>query len=180
MTMKRSLATLRDLLAELSDAVRELAVAIDDCPAGEDDLAVIEALRGHAADVEGDAGETATAAAAALAAEESGDGRRAASLVAAAHERFSTLARRVRFGLSGHDSLFGVEALPARRGAGWRGWSEIVLRQLEQIDHAIHAADAAFVGCWQEVVDRGASAVSITATQTIAAQPQAQPTPSAT
>jgi hypothetical protein len=164
MTMKRSLAAVAGLLAELTETVRELAVAVDDCPAADGDLAVIEAMRGHAADSEGDVRETAAAVAAALEAEESGDAPRAARLAADAHERFSAFTRRVRFGLSGHDSLFEVDRLPERRGAGWRSWSDVVLRQLEQIDHAIHRTDAAFVACWQEVVDRGAS-VSVTATQ---------------
>jgi hypothetical protein len=64
-----------------------------------------------------------------------------------------------------------VERLPARRGSGWRCWSDVVLRQLEQIDHALYRTDAAFVECWQEVADRGASAVSITTTQKVAVPP---------
>lgn len=180
MTMKRSLAAVACLLAELTDAIRELAVAVDDCPAADGDLAVIEAMRGHSADVEGDVRETASAAAAALVAEEAGDTTRAARLAADAHERFSALGRRIRFGLSGHDSLFEVERLPERRGGGWRRWSDIVLRQLEQIDHALHRTDAAFVACWQEVADRGAAAVSVMTTQLAVTSPPQQRHPSAT
>jgi hypothetical protein len=173
MTMKRALCAVRDTLAELADTVRELGVAIDDCPAPGGDLAVVEALRAHAADVDGDAGETAAAAAAALEAEEAGDCNRAARMLADAHERFSGLARRVRFDLSGRATLFEVERLPERRGARWRSWSEVVLRQLEQIDHAVHGADTAFIGCWQELIDRG-PAVSITTTQNVGVAPQVQ------
>jgi hypothetical protein len=169
MTMKRALASVRDLLSALVASVRELAIVVDDCPAADGDLAVIEALRAHAVDVEGDLSEIAEAVAAAVAAEDSGDCSRAARRIAEAHERFSALARRVRFDLSGHDSLFAVERLPERRGAGWRRWSDVVLRQLEQIDDALHQADGAFVGCWQEIAERNASAVSVTTTQTIAA-----------
>lgn len=179
MTMKRSLAAVRDLLAELANAVRELAIAVDDGRAEDGDLAVIDALREQAADVEGDVSETAAVMAAALEAEEAGDGPRAARLTANAHEAFSNLARRVRFGLSGHDSLIELARLP-ERGAGWLRWSEVLLRQLEQVDHALHRTDAAFVGCWQEVVDRAASAVSITTTQNIGVQPRTQQQSSAT
>jgi len=163
MTMKRSLAAVQNALQELATAVRELAVSVDDCDIADQDLAVVEALRAHAAEVEGDVTETAGIVAAAAEAGESGDGARTARLVADAHERFCALSHRVRFRLSGHDSLFAVEQLPARRGVPWRRWSEVVLRQLEQIDHALHRADAAFVSCWQEVADR-AAAVSVTTT----------------
>ena len=174
MTMKRSLTSVRDALDELNTAVRELAVAVDDCPAIDGDLAVIDSLRAHAADVEGDVRETATAASAALAAEEAGDGRRAACLVADAHECFCALARRVQFDLSGHGNLFEIERLPERRGIHWRRWSDVVLRQFEQVDHTVHRVHAAFVGCWQEVVERGSAAVSITSTQKIAVGPRAR------
>ena len=180
MTMKRSLASVCDALAELTTAVRELAVAVDDCPAVDGDLAVIDALRAHAADVEGDVSETSTTASAALEAEEAGDGRRAACLVADAHEAFSALTHRVRFELSGHGSLFEIDRLPERRGIHWRRWSDVVLRQLEQVDHHVHRVHAAFVGCWQEVVERGAAAVSITSTQKIAVQHPPQQRPYAT
>jgi|GEM_PF-3472574 len=174
MTMKRSLVSVRDALADLDTTVRELAVAVDDCPAVDGDLAVIDALRAHAADVEGDVSETAATASAALEAEEAGDGRRAACLAADAHECFCALTRRVRFDLSGHGSLFEIERLPERRGIHWRRWSDVVLRQLEQIDHTVHRVHAAFVGCWQEVVERGAAAVSVTSTQKIAVDPRAR------
>jgi hypothetical protein len=164
MTVKHALASVRDALADLAASVRELAVAVDDCPAADGDLAVIEALRANAADVEGDVCETEAIAAAALEAGEGGDATRAARLAADAHERFSALTRRVRFNLSCHDILFEVQRLQARRGAGLRLWAEVVLRQLEQIDHAVHRADASFVACWQEVVDR-ASPVSSNSTQ---------------
>ena len=171
MTMKRALSAVAGLLNELAEAVRELAVAVDDCPPADGDLAVLDALRAHAADVEGDVNETAAATAASLEAEEAGDTARASRLAADAHERFTALSARVRFQLSGHDSLFEIERLPSRRGAGWRSWSDVVLRQLEQIDHALHRTDAAFVACWQEVADRGASSVSMTANQKIAVHP---------
>ena len=174
MTMKRSLASVRDALAELNTAVREIAVAVDDSPAVEGDLAVIDALRAHAVEVEGDVSETAAAAGAALQAEEAGDGRRAACLLADAHERFCALTRRVQFDLSGHASLFEIERLPERRGNRWRGWSDVALRQLEQVDHTVHRVHEAFVGCWQEVVERGAAAVSVTSTQKIAVDPPAR------
>ena len=171
MTMKRALSAMAGLLDELAEAVRELAVAVDDCPPADRNLAVIEALRANAADVEGDVTETAAATAAALEAEQAGDLARASRLAADAHERFAALSARIRFRLSGHDSLFEIERLPSRRGPGWRSWSDVVLRQLEQIDHAVHRIDAAFVACWQEVADRGASAVSMTANQNIAVHP---------
>ena len=174
MTMKRALCAVRDTLAELADSVRELGVAVDDCPAFEGDLAVIDALRAHAADVEGDVRETAATAMAALEAEEGGDCVRAARVLADVHERFAALARRVRFDLSGHGTLFELERLPQRRGARWRSWSEVVLRQLEQIDHSMHHTDAAFVGCWQELADRAPAAVSISTTQKIGVAPQVQ------
>jgi hypothetical protein len=174
MTMKRSFADVREMLAELADSVHELAVAIDDCPAADGELAVIEALRVHSADVEGDVRETANAAGLAFAAQQEGDAPRAARLLADAHEHFSKLGHRVRFGLSGHGNLFEVERLPERRGARCRSWSDVVLRQLEQVDHALHHTDAAFVACWQEIVDRAASTVSIANTQKLAVEPRAQ------
>jgi len=175
MTMKRSLAAVRDALAEVTDAVRDLAVAVNDCPAAGGELAVIDALGAHAADTEGDVRETAGAAAAALAAEEAGDVARAARLTADAHERFSILARRVRFGLAGQGGLLEIDRLPDRRGMQWRSWSDVVLRQLEQVDHAIHRADTAFIGCWQEVVDRCAAGVSVTTNQKITLEPRKRP-----
>jgi hypothetical protein len=177
MTMKRSLAAVREHLAELSNVVRELAVAVDDGPVADRDLAVIESLRAHAAEVEGDATETETTVAAAFEAEEAGDPSRAARLLADAHERFNGLGRRVRFGLSGHGSIFEIERLAAHRGAGWRPWTDVVLRQLELIDHALQRTDGAFITCWQEVADRTASAVSVTSTsiaQKIAVHPSPQ------
>lgn len=173
MTMKRALGSVRDALAELANSVKELGVAIDDCPSPDGDLAVVDALRAHATDVDGDVSETAAVAAAALQAEEGGDTGRAARVLADVHERFGGLARRVRFDLSAHGTLFEIERLPERHGTRWRSWSEVVLRQLEQVDHALHRADAAFVSCWQELVDRSPAAVSITTTQKIGVAPPA-------
>ena len=176
MTMKRSLAGAGGALADLAGAIRELAVAVDDCPAGDGDLAVLEALREHAADAEGDTAEAAASAAAALEAEEAGDPSHAVRLAADAHERFSALSRRIRFGLSGHGNLFEIERLAVRRGAAWRRWADVVLRQLEQIDDALHRTDAAFVACWQEVADRRGATVSVAASQ-IAITQQRHPSP---
>jgi hypothetical protein len=162
MTMKSALSAVRDRLGALESTLRELAVALDDCDA---DFAVIEALRTHAMDLEGDLRETIVAATHALQAEQTGDGKRAAHLLADAHERFSGVARRVRFDLSGHDSLFALGRLPQRRGGRWRPWSEVVLRQLEQVDDDVHRADLAFVRSWQEVVDRGEPLVAVLNTQ---------------
>lgn len=147
MTMKRSLAAVRNALAEVIGTVRELAVVVDDCPPDASDLAVVEALRARAAEVEGDIAETAEALAAAA-----DDPRR----IAEAHERFGTACSRVRFSLSAHDSLFALERLAVRSRPA-RRWTEIVLRQLEQIDHALGRAEAAFIACWHEVADRSAA-----------------------
>lgn len=174
MTMKRALGAVRDTLAELASSVRELGVAIDDCPSPGGDLAVVDALRAHAADVDGDVSETAVATAAALDAEEAGDCTCAARVLADAHERFRGLASRVRFDLSAHGTLFEIDRLPERHGARWRSWSDVVLRQLEQVDHAVHRADAAFVCCWQELVDRSPASVSITTTQNVGVAPRVQ------
>jgi hypothetical protein len=174
MTMRRALCAVRDSLAELASSVRELGVAIDDCPSPGGDLAVVDALRAHAADVDGDVSETALATSAALDVEEAGDSTRAARVLADAHERFRGLARRVRFDLSAHGTLFEVDRLPERHGARWRSWSDVVLRQLEQVDHAVHRGDAAFVGCWQELVDRLPANVSITTTQNVGVAPRVQ------
>lgn len=151
MTIKRSLLSLRDALETLARMVREVTVAVDD--AGENDLAILDALRGHAADLEGELAETAASLQLAIAAETRGDAAAAARALAATHERFTALGRRLRFGLSGHDTLFEVRRMPSRRGAQWRGWSEIVLRQLQQVDDALHNTDAAFVTSWQEIAD---------------------------
>lgn len=152
MTIKRSLAAVRDTLDALTRVVRDVAVAVDDI-AAEGDLAVLDALRAHAADVEGDLAETAAAVQLAAGAEEAGDAARAARSLADAHERFSALARRIRFGLSAHGSLFEIQRLGARRGGAWRPWSALVLRQLERVDDALHQTDAALVASWQEIAD---------------------------
>lgn len=152
MTIKRSLSAVHDALEALQRVVRELSVAVDDT-AAEGDLAVLDAMRAHAAEVEGDLAETSAAVQLALEAEDDGDVARAARALADSHERFSALGRRVRFGLSAHGSLFEIQRLAARRGGAWRRWSEVVLRQLEQVDDALHHADAALVASWQEIAD---------------------------
>ncbi|HYC89946.1 MAG TPA: hypothetical protein VEO54_12095 [Thermoanaerobaculia bacterium] len=151
MTIKRSLLSLHDALETLARMVREVTVAVDD--AGENDLAVLDALRGHAAELEGELAETAAALQPAIAAGQRGDAAAAACALAGTHERFTALGRRLRFGLAGHDTLFAIVRLPSRRGATWRGWSEVVLRQLQQVDDALYDADAAFVASWQEIAD---------------------------
>lgn len=152
MTIQRSLSSVRTALEALTLLVREVAVTVDDA-AAEGELAVLDAMRGHAAELDGDLAETAAALELAIAAEDDGDAARAARELAAAHEKFSALARRIRFGLSAHGSLFEIQRLAARRGGAWRRWTEIVLRQLEQVDDALHHADGAFVASWQEIAD---------------------------
>lgn len=152
MTIQRSLSSVRSALDALARMIREVAVAVDDA-AAEGELAVLDAMRGHAAELEGDLAETAAALELSIAAEDDGDAARAARELAATHEKFSALARRIRFGLSAHGSLFEIQRLAARRGGAWRRWTEIVLRQLEQVDDALHHADAAFVAAWQEIAD---------------------------
>ena len=151
MTIKRSLLSLHDALETLARMLREVTVAVDD--AGENDLAVLDALRGHAAELEGELAETVAALQPAIAAEERGDAAAAARALAGTHERFTALGRRLRFGLAGHDTLFEIRRMPSRHGVQWHGWSEIVLRLLQQVDDALHHADAAFVASWQEIAD---------------------------
>lgn len=152
MTIQRALSAVRDALDALVPLVREVAVAVDDVSA-DGDLAVLDAMREHAVEIEGDAAETAAALRLAIAEEAEGDAARAARALASAHERFSTLARRVRSGLSAYGSRLEIQRLAARRGGAWRRWSEVVLRQLEQVDDALYRADAAFVASWQEIAD---------------------------
>jgi hypothetical protein len=151
MTIKRALVSLHDSLETLTRTVRDVAVAVDDV--GENDLALLDALREQVIEIEGELAETGTLLQLAVAAESDGDAPHAAHALADAHERFTALGRRVRFGLSGHDTLFEIRRLASRRGGAWRGWSEVVLRQLQQVDDALHHADAAFVSSWQEIAD---------------------------
>lgn len=153
MTMKRSLHSVLDALHALLRQVRELEQVVDDGPATGLDLAVLDALRGHATEIESEVAECAAIVQQAIDAESSGDVAASARFLSGAHERFSALFRRARFGLSAQTILFAIERLSARRESAWRSWSEIVLRGLEQIDDALHHADAALVGAWQEIAD---------------------------
>lgn len=152
MTIKRSFSAVRDALDVFVRFVREVAVAVDDV-SSDHDLALLDAMREQVTEIEGDAAETAAALQLAIAAEEEGDAASAARALAAAHERFSALARRVRSGLSVYASRFEIQRLAARRGGAWRRWSEVVHRQLEQVDDALHNTEAAFVASWQELAD---------------------------
>lgn len=153
MTMKRSLHSVLDALHALARVLRELAQTVDDGPAAGSDLAVLDALRAHSEEIAGDVAETATLVQEAIAAEDDGDVPRAARRLSGAHERFSALFRRARFGLGAQLTLFEVQRLAARRDIAWRSWGEVVLRVLEQADDALHHADAALVGAWQEFAD---------------------------
>jgi hypothetical protein len=161
MTMQRSLTALRSALEEIHDAVRELAISIDDWPESSDDPAIVDALRGSAADVEGDTAETQSSLAGVAESEESGDAVRAVRRLAEAHERYHTLQHRVRFSLARHENLFEVDRIARARDAAWRGWSSVVLRQFERIDDALDRGAAAFIACWQEIAERAVLAVTV-------------------
>jgi len=152
MTIQRSLSGVRDALDALVRTVGDVAVSVDDV-VSDDDPAVLDALRAYAAEIEGDVAETVATLQLAVAFENEGDAAGVARALGTVHERFSALARRVRTGLSGHGSVFEIQRLAARRGGAWRRWSEVVLRQLEQVDDALHRTDAALVASWQEIAD---------------------------
>lgn len=153
MTLGSAFGVFRERLHALGDVLRQLALALDDVPESDGaEPAVVESLRGHAADVEGEL-------AAAVAIADATPRDRTSLAVAAMECQFliNNIGRAFGTELATYDAIAEIERAGAERGAAWPRWKSVVREDLERCQHAIYETADALAACSRELVEQPAT-----------------------
>ncbi|HWW60207.1 MAG TPA: hypothetical protein VN181_02465 [Thermoanaerobaculia bacterium] len=153
MTLASAFVVFRERLQALGEILRQLALALDDVPESDgSEPAVVESLRGHAADVEGE-----LAAAVAITGAASHDRTSIAIAAMECQSLINSIWRAFGTELATFDVIAEIERAGAERGAAWPRWKAVVREDLERCQLAIFEAADALAACSRELVEQPAT-----------------------